>query len=399
MKGWVWNPPLRYKKNVQLGKTMKILFWMSFIWVFYAYAGYMIFLALVVLCKERRVEEKDAEPAVTMIIAAFNEEKAIDGKIINCFGLDYPQEKLEIIIVSDASTDNTDEIIKNFEDKGIVYYRMEERGGKTRAQNHAIPKAKGDILVFSDATTIFKKDAVRKLVRHFNNENTGIVAGEEIFVEKIGSNVHSEVSFSWKYELFLRRLESGFNTLIGVSGCIFAIRKELHEKLDEELIEDFALPLLIAEKGYKVHIEKEAVAYEESVKNAGDEFNRKVRIVRGGMNVVFNLRRLLNPFKHAVLAFQIISHKIFRWLAPVFLMTMFISNIILMEQGLVYGIFLAIQVVIYLFAVIGYFMRYSGVHFKVLRIPFHFCMLNAAALVGGLGFLKGERSAVWETSR
>ncbi len=378
---------------------MKMLFWVSLFWVFYAYAGYMLLLAAIVIFKKKDAAKKDAEPFVTMIIAAFNEEKAIEKKIRNCFELEYPKEKIEFLIVSDASTDRTDEIVESFRDKGIKHYRMNERKGKTAAQNYAVRSARGDILIFSDATTIYKQDAVRKLVRNFSDKNVGIAAGEEVFRKKEGSSVYDEVSFSWKYERLLRRLESGFNTLIGVSGCIFAIRRELYKELDEGLIEDFALPLLVAEKGYRVHLEKDAVAYEESVLDGRDEFNRKARIVSGGVNVVFNLRRLLNPVKYPKLAFQIVSHKIFRWTTPVSLVTLLASNIALAGKGLVYNIFLGVQITGYLLAETGYFMRYSKVSIRAFKVPFYFLMVNAAAVVGIFRFFKGERKTIWETVR
>ncbi|MBF0217286.1 MAG: glycosyltransferase family 2 protein [Candidatus Omnitrophica bacterium] len=378
---------------------MKVVFWISLAWVFYSYAGYMLFLFLATAFKREDVARDGALPFVSMIIAAFNEKKCIGDKIRNCFGIDYPAEKFEVIIVSDSSTDGTDEIVTGFGDKRIKFIRMNERKGKTAAQNSAVRLAKGDILVFSDATTVYKNDAVRMLVGNFGDPKVGIAAGEEILVRKKGSNVYNEVSFSWKYERLLRRLESRFNTLIGVSGCIFAIRKELYEKLDEGLIEDFALPILIAEKGYKARLEKRAVAYEEPVNDPKEEFDRKARIVRGGINVLVRLRRTLDPRKDPKLAFQLISHKVFRWMTPFFLVTLLAANAASRGKGAVYDMALAAQIAMYLFAALGYLMRYSSARIRIFNIAFHFCVLNAAAAAGIYKFLKGEREARWEPIR
>lgn len=366
---------------------MKILFWISLFWVVYAYAGYMALLAIFGLFKRKKITKKDIQPDITMIITAYNEEKSMDKKIRNCLELDYPKERLEIIIVSDASTDKTEKIASRYKSERVSVLRMETRGGKTAAQNYAVGFAKGEILVFSDATTIYKKDALRKLVRNFSDEKIGIAAGEEEFNRNKDSHINREVSLSWKYERILRRFENRFNSLIGVSGCIFAIRKNLYEKLNEGLIEDFALPLSVISKGYRVYLEKEAIGFEETAHKAKEEFKRKTRIVTNGINVLFNNRRLLNPFKNFKVFFQLVSHKVFRWLAPIFLFGLLASSAFLLNEGILYKFFFLAQISCYGLAIVGF------------KIPFYFCLVNLAALVGIIKFLFGKNKVIWEPIR
>ena len=399
---------------------MKFIFWLSVIWIVYTYIGYLLVLLIITAFRKTKIAaiSEDYQPSVSIAIAAFNEEKSIDKKIKNCLELDYSKEKLEIIIVSDASSDRTDEIVSSYRSNGVKLLRMSERKGKTAAQNHAASLAKNEILVFSDATTIYRKDAIRKLVRNFEDLRVGCVGGEEHFIashDGIASlamlarndegavprndDIVHEAGFFWKYERFLRQKESEFNTLIGVSGCIFAIRKELYELLEDSLIEDFALPLIVASKGYKVICEREAVAYEKAAANTKAELSRKTRIVTGGINVLYRMRHLLNPFRYPLLSFQLISHKVFRWLAPVFMLSAFISNMYLMNSNTFFFAIGLCQIVFYALAFAGHFIRNYRFTPKLIKIAYHFCIMNFAAFFGILQFLKGKRRVVWEPVR
>lgn len=356
-------------------------------------------LAFLSWLKKRNVIKSEFyQPHVSLIIAAYNEEKVIQRKIQESLALDYPKEKLEIIVASDASRDKTDEIVKSFSDDRIVLVRQDKRRGKTCAQNLAVTRARGSILVFSDATTVFANDAIRKLVRNFADCSVGCVGGEEHFLKQDGK-LSQEAGFFWRYERLLRRYESKLSSLIGVSGCIFAIRKELYEPLDENIIEDFALPLLVAEKGYRTVAEEEAIAYEEPAADTNYELARKARIVAGGINVVIQMKRLLNPFKYPLLAFQLISHKIFRWLAPFFMLSFFISNMFLLTHSKTFFITGFTQIIVYFLALIGYFVKKHSHAPKVIRLLYHFCVMNGAAMLGIVRFLRGKRQVIWETIR
>ncbi len=378
---------------------MKLLFWIAFFGIIYTYGGYFLLLAVITAFKREKTCGITPLPSVSLIIAAYNEEAAIGRKLEESLKLDYPKDKLEIIVASDASTDRTDGIVKRFAQRGVVLVRQDKRKGKTATQNMAVDKARGEILVFSDATTCYKKDAVKKLVRNFGDAQVGMVGGEEVFLEDVSGRMLEEVSLSWDYEKTLRRLEGKFGTLIGVSGCIFAIRRELYEKLDENLIENFALPLRVIEKGYKVGLEKEAIGYEKTAAKSKDEFKRKARIVSGGINVLFRMRRLLNPLRYPKVAFQLISHKVFRWLTPVFLVGLFISNSFLLNESLFFRIFFLVQTTCYLLAIGGVAVRGSNTYVKILKIPFYFCLVNLAVIAGIFKFLFRDNKVIWEPVR
>lgn len=378
---------------------MEAAFWISFLWIAYSYVGYLSLLTLFALFRKRSIRKSEIYPRVSLIIAAHDEEKAITNKIKNALALDYPKDKLEIMVASDCSTDRTDEIVSAFQQQGVRLVRQQERRGKTAAQNLAAKYATGKILAFSDATTIYDSDALRKLVRNFNDPKVGCVGGEERFIKPGGTLVGEEVGLFWKYEQLLRQRECEFNTLIGVSGCIFAIRKEFYESLPESLIEDFALPLKVASKGYRVVYEKEAVGYEETVFTGSGEFARKVRIVVGGINGLVHMPHLLNPFRYPLLAFQLISHKIFRWLTPFFLLMLFWSNISLLYQSPIYYAFGVLQSLCYGLAFLGFLFQEVREKPRLFRIPYYFCLVNLAALVGILRFLCGERKVAWSPVR
>ena len=376
---------------------MKIFFWILFIYVLYTYVGYAIFLTFITLVRKKIVVKKDSYPFVSMIIAAYNEEKAIEEKIKNSLALDYPEEKLEIIVGSDASSDRTDEIVSRYRSEGIKLLRLNRRGGKTAVQNMVVKKTKGEILVFSDATTIYRPDVIKKLARNFADPGVGCVGGEEIFIKPGSTSVGSQVSLSWSYERLLRRMESRFNTMIGVSGCIFAVRKELYEPLEESLIEDFVLPLKVISRGYRVVCEPKAIGYEAPPPGRKGEFKRKTRIVAGGWQGVFHAKVLFNPFKFPLVSFQLISHKIFRWLTPLFLPFLFFSNIMLLRGHPFYLVVGLCQIAFLLLAVIGYSLPEKGCRFP--KIPFYFILVNLAAFWGMIKFLRGGHKTIWEPVR
>ncbi|MBN1871083.1 MAG: glycosyltransferase [Candidatus Omnitrophica bacterium] len=396
---------------------MKFTFWFSVILIFYTYIGYAVILKIIVkskrLLRSARNDERtisDDLPTVSFIITARNEEGVIRKKLEDTLTLDYPKDKLEVIVASDASSDDTNRIVEEFE--GVKLVRQDEHKGKTAVQNLAVSQASGDILVFSDATTIYKKEAIRKLVRNFGDPNVGCVGGEEHFKRQVdgewftvnGKGIEEEASFFWKYEKYLRRRESEINSMIGVSGCIFAIRRELYEPLEESLIEDFALPLIVNSRGFKVVCEEEAICYENAAKDTGTEFSRKTRIVTGGINVLYKMKHLLNPIKYPLLSFQLFSHKILRWLSPLFLLGVFVSNLYLFEINRFYYLSYIAQLCFYGIALFGHITRAqehtsTGAHLKIVRLIYHFCVMNFAAVLGFIRFLRGERRVVWQPVR
>lgn len=369
---------------------MIYIFWILFVLIFFTYIGYPLFLFLITFFKHNDIRKQEIYPNVSIIISAYNEEQNIGKKLEDTLNLEYPSDKLEIIVASDGSTDNTNNIVKEIQqkNKNIKLIEFKERKGKTFVQNEAVKIAKGEIIIFSDATTIYEKDVIKKLVRNFYDERVGAVGGELIYISK-GSVVGKGNSLYWKYEKFLKKKESQLTSLIGVSGCCYAVRKELYEPINPELISDFVIAQIIYKKGKKVVYEQEAISYEETNKEPQQEFNMRVRVGVRTLNGLWYMKELLNPFKYGLFSFQLIFHKIFRYSVPIFLVLLFITNffLVITKQGIIYNIFFILQILFYLLAVLK------------ISIPYYFCITNLALLVSIYLFLKGEKKVLWSPIR
>ena len=375
------------------------IFWISFLIILYFSIGYP--LVLVIISKFRRLKHKSSEnylPKVSLIIAAFNEEKIIEEKIKNSLSLDYPQDRLEIIIASDASTDQTDEIARSYQNQGIILYRQDEHLGKTNVQNEATKIAQGEILVFSDATGMYNKYAVRKLIRNFADPNIGCVAGELKYVSLDQEKSEEGEGIYWKYEQFIKRIESRVSSLSGANGAIYALRKNLYVPLSSDIISDFVEPLEIFKNGHRVIYEKEALCFEKSSKGITAEFRRKVRIIVRGLRGLAFEKALLNPLKYGLMSFQLISHKLLRWFLPLFLITLILANFFLISSPFFLVLFW-LQIIFYLFAFVGLILDKSDIDFKLFYLPLYFCTINLAALIALIKFTKGEKKVIWQTER
>ena len=381
---------------------MRYLFWLSLISVFYTYMGYLLILFIMdKFAKKKAVKRFDFKPSVSMIIAAYNEEKSIGAKIENSINLAYPKGLLDIIVVSDCSGDKTDEIVRNYANKynNVRLLRLKKRSGKTIAQNEAVKAAKGDILVFSDATTEYDTNAVSKLVTRFSDEKICCVGGRLVFMDTgEESALLTQKNLYELLEQYIRTAEANIDTTFGIDGCIYAVRRELYKPLDGTLTSDFVLPLTMLENGYKIAFEKDAVAYEEVSADNTYELKRKIRTVRAGITGLFHMRSLLNPMRFGFwMPFGLLSHKVLRWMSPFFLIALLVSNLFLLDKPFYINMFL-IQAVIYLSAALGYAYRQKKTP-KFFSIPMHFCLLNIAALIGYFEFLKGKRTEIWDTTR
>jgi cellulose synthase/poly-beta-1,6-N-acetylglucosamine synthase-like glycosyltransferase len=344
-------------------------------------------------------KQNDDYPVVSVIIAAYNEEKAISGKILNSLALDYPKEKLEIIIASDCSTDRTHEIVKGFAQDNIKLSVAAKRAGKTAGRNRVVPVARGDIIVMSDATSHYQKDALKKLIRNFSDERIGCVGGILSYIDPSGSLIGEGEGLYWKYEVMIRKIESKIGQLTSVSGAIYAVRKELFREIPEALADDLIMPLTVRKLGYRSIYEPEAVCIEETTKNNSEEWNKRKRIaVRNIMGLAY-MRELLNPFKYGFFALQLISHKVCRLLVPLFLIAVFIVNAFLVAQSKVYLIFMCAQVVFYCLALLGNLVQKLKKKNKLLFVPLYFCVTNLGILMGIVKFLKKENEKVWEPVR
>jgi cellulose synthase/poly-beta-1,6-N-acetylglucosamine synthase-like glycosyltransferase len=370
--------------------------------ILYTYFGY--FLAVIVLGKllRKKVNKKDIEPHVSILIAAYNEARGIEKKILNTLSLDYPREKLRIIVVSDGSTDGTDEIVQSYAASGVELMRVEGRVGKTEARNQAIAAIEGDIIVFSDATTTYKKDVVKKIVRNFADPQVGMVTGQLIYQDDENSQMGIGQILYWKYESMIKRAQTSMGTLTGSVGCMTAFRKALYTPLPNNIIEDFTGPLMLVMKGFRVVYEEEALCYEETTKKAANEWQMRVRVVRGGMAGMLYAKKILNPFAHPVAFFQLLSHKILRWMIPVFAIALLVVNsyIAVYDSSAVMAkVLLILQLIFYLSGFLSYLLEKFGLHSKLAAIPLYFIVVNAASLVALIKTITSNLEATWETQR
>ena len=377
----------------------EVMFWFSAGLIVYVYLGYPVFLWLVGLLKSGgRVAQTKECPKVTIVISAFNERDCIADTIENKLELDYPADKKEIIVTSDESSDGTDEIVETYAAKGVRLIRQTPRQGKTLALNRMVSESNGDIIVFSDANSMYQKDALQKIVRNFANPDIGYVTGKMVYVDEAKSIIGSGCSAYMRYENSLRSLETRFGSVIGVDGGIDAIRKSLYEPMTADMLPDFVLPLRVIRQGSRVAFEEEALLYESTLNETKDEWAMRVRVVLRSYHALNVMRNLLNPFRFLRATFQIFSHKILRYLVGIFQVAALILNIVLAGESNFYSSLLLIQGIYYLFATLGS-TRKGAMLIPGARYSFYICLLNAAAMVALVKFLKGEKQVVWTPRR
>jgi cellulose synthase/poly-beta-1,6-N-acetylglucosamine synthase-like glycosyltransferase len=377
---------------------MTYLFWSLLGLVLFVYAGYpLVLLLLRALRGERPIAYGETEPKVTVIISAYNEAEVIAAKLENALALDYPREKLQILVVSDASSDGTDAVVSGFASRGVELLRT-ERGGKTAGLNAAVPRARGEILVFSDANAMYGTDVIRTLVRNFADPRVGAAVGESTYVELKVAAERTEGAY-WRYEVAIKRLESAIGSVVGGDGAIYAIRACLYQPMHVDAISDFVNPLQIVRAGYRCIYESRARSYERAADSFDKEFRRKVRIVNRAWRGLFMMKSLLNPLRYGLFSFELVSHKLLRWLVPVFLAGLLLTNLALLDEGWIYRLAMAVQAAFYLLALIGYAARRSKGIPSLISIPYFFCLANIASAAGIIDALRGKRYTTWNTIR
>ncbi|MTI95308.1 MAG: glycosyltransferase family 2 protein [Firmicutes bacterium] len=368
---------------------MIYLFWTSVALLLLTYLGYPLLLSLAAAIKKTtRFGAATELPSVALIISAYNEEKVIADKLKNSLALDYPPDKLQIIVVSDGSTDATNEIVRSFEDKNVKLIVVQGRGGKTHALNEVLPTLTTQVVVFSDANSMYHSNAIKRLTDHFNDPKVGAVCGELVLTDSENGTAKSEGLY-WRYEQMLKKLESKIGRLTTFNGAIYALRRELHKPMFPGAANDFQHALQLAARKHKSVYEPNAQAYEESGDNNQVEFRRRVRIIaRGWYGLTANIA-VLNPFNVGFFTVQIICHKLLRWLGPVFMLLAFISNIFLLDMPLYQLAFIA-QAIFYLLAILG-----KHLTVKPMAFAHYFCLINWAALLGFIRFLRRQDASVW----
>lgn len=386
---------------------MIIFFWVSLVIVFYTFIGYGMLLFLLVkarrFVKGKRATEFDLEilPSCTLIVACYNEADILDEKIKNTLALQYPSQKLSIVFVTDGSSDNSPEIIKNY--PAVQLMHSPERKGKIHAMHRVMQEVKTGICIFTDANTFLNTDALINIARHYHDATVGAVAGEKrVKIDEVADATAGE-GFYWKYESVLKRWDAELYSVVGAAGELFSIRTELYIPVPPDtVLDDFMISLRIAEKGYRIVYEPEAYAMETASANVSEELKRKIRIAAGGVQSVLRLRKLLNPFRNFVLSFQYISHRVLRWtITPFLLILALILNvfIVIETRVLFYELLMGGQIAFYVLAVMGWIFEQRNIRIKALFVPYYFCIMNYAVLAGIWRYVFLEQKVTWEKAR
>lgn len=377
----------------------QVIFALSILVVLYAYLGYPAIVLLLAKLKPSIPSRSAIEPDVSLIITAYNEEKDIRRKLENTLQLDYPEDKLEIIVASDHSSDRTDDIVREFADQGVRLVRARDRGGKTAAQNLAVEAATGEIIVFSDATSMYDRGAVRELTANFADSRVGCAAGRLSYVDPSDSTVGAGARSYWNYETLLKKGESSVCSLIGVSGCIYAVRRSAYRPMYPEACSDFLIATEVFRQGLRTVYDPAAVCTEETNRRTDKEMKMRVRVIAQTISDLWRNRDMLNPLRSGFFAVQLISHKVLRYSVPLFLASAFLSSAFLATSSRLFFVIVAVQIAFATSAFIGWLLERIGLKAGPFGIPLYFALTNFASVAGFWQFLKGERYAAWDPIR
>ncbi len=377
----------------------QIIFIVAVLLIAYAYVGYPILMFLLSRVFRQPVRRAAILPRVTMIIAARNEEVSIGAKLENALSLDYPSDKFEIIVASDASSDATDEIVRKFGNRGVILHRQEVRQGKTRAQHRAVAVSSGDILVFSDATTMYEPDVLHKIVRNFADPNVGCVGGQLVYVDGQASAIGKGCRSYWNYEKLIKYWESQFGSNIGVSGCLYSVRRSCYAKLASDMIDDFVIATEIHLQGLRTVYEPDAISKEDTNHRTPDEWRMRVRVIEQSIRALSRYKEVLSLRKHGAFAFQLISHKIFRYLVPGLMAIALVANWFAWYNNNLFSYLFFGQVLFYGIATFGWLANRFQIGIGPIAIPYYFMLVNLATVRAFIKYLRGESYVVWEPVR
>ncbi len=367
----------------------------------YVYLGYPVLLIVLdKLVNGKAIRTADIQPAVSLIVSCYNEVDVIEQKINNCLAIDYPKHDLEIIFVSDGSDDGTDQLIKQYTNEHIKLIRQEGRLGKTLGLNLALAEAQGDIVVFSDANAMYEENALKMLVRNFNDSTVGYVVGAAIYRDDEETSAGTSENIYWEYEIFIKKIESKLHSVVGGDGAIYAIRKSLYEPLDQEDINDFVNPLQIIAKGYRGVFDADAICYEQTAGDFDKEGKRKQRIVNRSFTGLMKNKTVLNPFKYGFYSLEILSHKLLRWLIPFFILIAAAGTIMLAQTEIVVFQCMLLLGILFIWSIlIGRLIKNWPGCPSILLIPYYFYLVNINSLRGILQSLRGNVQITWSTPR
>ena len=391
--------------------ALKTAFWICAFLVFYTYLGYGMLLWLLVRLKRivsgkavrKALPADDAElPEVTFMVCAYNEQDVVDMKMKDIHQLDYPKDKLHITWVTDGSSDDTNERLKAYPDVEIIF--SPERKGKTAALNHGLSMVKSDITIMTDANTMVNTGAIREIVRLMQDPKVACVAGEKrVMARHEGQAAAEGEGLYWKYESTLKRMDSELYSTMGAAGELNAIRTALYEPMPENaLLDDFVMSMEMVDKGYKIAYSSDAYAMEYGSADLQEESKRKRRIAAGGLQSCWWLRKMMNPFRRPVVAFQFVSHRVLRWsITPFALMALIPINValVMMKAGTIYTIVWLLQIAFYLAALCGYLLEQKGHRSKLLYVPYYFLFMNMNVFAGIPYLYSHRKGGTWEKAK
>jgi cellulose synthase/poly-beta-1,6-N-acetylglucosamine synthase-like glycosyltransferase len=377
---------------------MEILFWSSLFVVYYVYDGYLRLLTFLSKYGATKTEDVFRDwPSVTVLLTVYNEAESIEGRINNILETDYPRDRLELLIVSDGSTDGTDAIARKMTNHRVKLMSL-DRCGKTEAENRALQEASGEVLIFTDARTVFDKNFVKEITLPFSNPNVGGVDGHLLFISAPNNPVSEGQGIYWRYELQLRQLESDLQILVVASGACMAVRRFLMRRMDPAHGEDCVVPLDIAHQGYKMVHNPKALAYDYMDHQAEKEFRTRVRMTLRNWQGTWSRRSLLNPLRYPGYALALWSHKLLRWLSPLFLIVMTFCALFLAASGSTLFLLISIAgIMAYSAGLIGWRAERRGLKIPVVSAIYSFLLANLGFLVGLWRSLRQQRITAYRS--
>lgn len=388
----------------------KLVFWCLLALVLYTYVGYGAFLFLILKIKNLLgfkttepflPQDESLWPQVTLMICAYNEEDVIEEKMKNIAALNYPVDKLTVMWVIDGSTDNSYEKLKDYTVKTVF---TPERKGKAAAIKHGLENNNAEYVVFTDANTMLNEDAIREVMRQFMKPNVSCVSGEKRVASRRFGQIASEgEGLYWKYESALKKWDSELYSAMGAAGELFAIKiSDYHEAPSNALLDDFMISMLMVKDGHRIAYTNQAYAMEYGSANLDEESKRKRRIAAGGLQSIWWLRSLMNPFRYPKVAFQFVSHRVLRWsITPIAMMMLIPVNLALVirNAGTIYNLVGLAQLLFYLAALAGWYLASKGKKHKLLYVPYYFLFMNLNVFKGVTYLLSHHTSGTWEKAK
>lgn len=374
-----------------------ILFYLLLFLILWSYMLYPLFMLLLLKLGKERREKKIKNftyPTVTLVITAHNEESVIKERIENALRLDYPVNKLQIIVASDFSTDKTNEIVESYKSKGVELYTAKQRKGKANAQNEVCETITTEIIAFSDANSMWKTDALKCLISNFEDAMVGYVSGKLQYVNTDANGTALSEGLYWKYELLLRKLESNLKSITAGNGAIYAIRRECYEPINILYSHDFELPSMVVAKGYNAIYNDLAIAQEKAGETSLDEYKRKVRMLGRTWHKILRNLNLFNPFKIGVMYMLfMLSHRLLRYASGLLQILLFLVNLTLLKNGILFQFLFLLQIVFYTLSILGYYFSKN----KLLYICYYFNLFQIASLVGLYKAITNQVKPFWES--